>query len=192
MDSDAHRPRDGARVTETIVITESLGGSPLSRAGRAGELPQWFVPRPTTPAEWKRHAQRVIESVDAGWLDKLSPALAASGAAADRLKKSANGAGLVVTTGQQPGLFGGPLMSLGEGDHSPRARRHTATGDRPSRRTGILGGDGRRRLRRDGDRLAPTRWRRTRIEAGSTRSGRYAGDASADGRRRHAAERIFA
>ena len=49
--------RDGARVTDTIVVTESLGGSPLSRAGRAGELPQWFVPRPTTPAEWKRHAR---------------------------------------------------------------------------------------------------------------------------------------
>jgi bacillithiol biosynthesis cysteine-adding enzyme BshC len=75
-------------------------------------LPQWFVPRPTTPGEWKRHAERVIHSVDARWLDKLSPALGATGAAAQRLHKSANGAGLVVTTGQQPGLFGGPLMTL--------------------------------------------------------------------------------
>src|SRR3954471_22201243 len=104
--------RDGGSVAETIVVTESLGGSPLSRAGRAGELPQWFVPRPTTPADWQRHAQQVITSVDKGWLEKLAPALAAGGAAAVRLKKSANGAGLVVTTGQQPGLFGGPLMTL--------------------------------------------------------------------------------
>jgi len=99
-------------VSETIVITESLGGSALSRAGRAGELPQWFVPRPATPAEWKQHAQRVIQTVEAGWLDTLSPAMNASGAAAERLRRSANGAGLVVTTGQQPGLFGGPLMTL--------------------------------------------------------------------------------
>jgi bacillithiol biosynthesis cysteine-adding enzyme BshC len=99
-------------VSETIVVTESLGGSPLSRAGRAGELPDWFVPRPGTPADWKAHARRVIESVDAKWLDSLAPAIAASGAAANRIGRSANGAGLVVTTGQQPGLFGGPLMTL--------------------------------------------------------------------------------
>ena len=99
-------------MSDTIVISESLGGSPLSRAGRAGELPQWFVPRPTTPTEWTQHAQRVIASVDRGWFDTLAPAIAAKGAASERLKKSANGAGLVVTTGQQPGLFGGPLMTL--------------------------------------------------------------------------------
>ncbi|HEY4305926.1 MAG TPA: bacillithiol biosynthesis BshC [Gemmatimonadaceae bacterium] len=99
-------------MSETIVITESLGGSPLSQAGRAGKLPQWFVPRPTTTAEWKEHVARVVQSVDANWLDKLAPAMAASGAASERLKRSANGKGLVVTTGQQPGLFGGPLMTL--------------------------------------------------------------------------------
>jgi bacillithiol biosynthesis cysteine-adding enzyme BshC len=99
-------------VSETLVITESLGGSALSQAGRAGKLPQWFVPRPTTAVEWKRHAQRVIDSVDANWMDELAPAIAAKGAALTRLRRSANGAGLVVTTGQQPGLFGGPLMTL--------------------------------------------------------------------------------
>lgn len=99
-------------MTDTVVLTESLGGSPLSRAGRAGELPQWFVARPQTPDAWKTHARSVIASVDTSWLERLAPAFSASGAAKTRLQKSADGAGLVVTTGQQPGLFGGPLMTL--------------------------------------------------------------------------------
>src|SRR6478609_4626983 len=99
-------------MSDTVVLTESLGGSRLSRAGRAGELPQWFVPRPQTPDAWKAHARSVIASVGTSWLERLAPAFSASGAAATRLQKSANGAGLVVTTGQQPGLFGGPLMTL--------------------------------------------------------------------------------
>jgi bacillithiol biosynthesis cysteine-adding enzyme BshC len=99
-------------VSETIILTESLGGSALSRAGRAGELPQWFVPRPSTPDAWKSYAGGVMTSVSPDWLDRLAPAIAAKGAAARRLQRSANGAGLVVTTGQQPGLFGGPLMTF--------------------------------------------------------------------------------
>jgi bacillithiol biosynthesis cysteine-adding enzyme BshC len=99
-------------VSDTIIVTESLGGSALSRAARAGELPQWFVPRPSTPDAWKRYASAVMSSVSPDWLDRLAPAIAATGAAARRLQRSANGAGLVVTTGQQPGLFGGPLMTL--------------------------------------------------------------------------------
>lgn len=99
-------------MSDTIVLTEPLGGSALSRAGRAGELPQWFVPRPANAAEWRAHAQQVIASVDRNWLERLAPAFDAKGPAAARLARSANGAGLVVTTGQQPGLFGGPLMSL--------------------------------------------------------------------------------
>lgn len=99
-------------MSDTVVLTESLGGSPLSRAGRAGELPEWFVPRPQTPDAWKAHARSVIASVDANWLEQLAPAFSASGAAKTRLQRSAHGAGLVVTTGQQPGLFGGPLMTL--------------------------------------------------------------------------------
>jgi uncharacterized protein YllA (UPF0747 family) len=54
----------------------------------------------------------VIESVPKDWLTRLEPAIDAKGAAAARLAKSANGQGLVITTGQQPGLFGGPLMTL--------------------------------------------------------------------------------
>lgn len=99
-------------MSDTIVLTEPLGGSALSRAARAGELPEWFVPRPASAAEWTAHAQQVVASVGENWLDRLGPAIDAKGAAASRLRRSAHGAGLVVTTGQQPGLFGGPLMTL--------------------------------------------------------------------------------
>jgi bacillithiol biosynthesis cysteine-adding enzyme BshC len=39
------------------------------------------------------------------------PALTPSGAAAERLSRVADGRGVVITTGQQPGLFGGPMYT---------------------------------------------------------------------------------
>ena len=45
------------------------------------------------------------------WATALAPAFEASGAAAERLARSAGGKGVVVTTGQQPGLFGGPVYT---------------------------------------------------------------------------------
>jgi uncharacterized protein YllA (UPF0747 family) len=94
------------------ILTDSLGGTPLSRAARAGELPQWFVPVPHSKEQWQAHAKSVLASVPDDWFARLEPAINAKGAAAARLAKSAGGKGLVVTTGQQPGLFGGPLMTL--------------------------------------------------------------------------------
>ena len=99
-------------MTEPIVVTESLGGSKLSKAARAGELPQWFVPVPATRDGWQSHARRVLDTVPASWLDALEPAIVPRGVAAARLARSAGGRGLVITTGQQPGLFGGPLMTF--------------------------------------------------------------------------------
>ncbi|MGH7619911.1 MAG: bacillithiol biosynthesis protein BshC, partial [Gemmatimonadaceae bacterium] len=96
--------------TEPVVLTEALGGSALSRAARAGQLEQWY-PRPPRGAEWREHAARVRASVPAGWYADLAPAIAARGAAAERLRRAAD-TGIVVTTGQQAGLFGGPLMTL--------------------------------------------------------------------------------
>lgn len=93
------------------VVSEPLGGSPLARAGIAGRLPEWYVRRPGSAAEWRER----VEAVRAGagnWLAPLHHALAASGAAADRLGRVAAAGGVVVTTGQQPGLFGGPLYTL--------------------------------------------------------------------------------
>lgn len=98
-------------MAEPIVITESLGGSPLSRAARAGQLPQWYRPAPRG-GDWSAYVDEVRRSVAPTWFDELAPAFSVKGAAADRLQRSAGGKGIVITTGQQPGLFGGPLMSF--------------------------------------------------------------------------------
>jgi uncharacterized protein YllA (UPF0747 family) len=99
-------------MTQPIVRTELLGGSPLSQAGRAGRLPEWYSSVPRAADEWRAHADKVVSSVSDRWFDALAPAIAASGSAAERLARSAGRQGAVVTTGQQPGLFGGPLMTL--------------------------------------------------------------------------------
>lgn len=96
--------------TDPVVVTESLGGSALSRSARAGQLEQWY-PRPPRGAEWIDYLSRVRSSVAAGWYDDLSPAIAARNAAADRLRRAGQ-SGVVIVTGQQAGLFGGPLMTL--------------------------------------------------------------------------------
>lgn len=97
---------------EPVIRTESLGGSPLSRAARAGELPQWYRAMPHGADDWRQYARRLIAGVPSTWCDQLSDAIEPTGRAAQRLARSAGGAGLVTTTGQQPGLFGGPLMTL--------------------------------------------------------------------------------
>ncbi|MDF2773748.1 MAG: hypothetical protein K0S86_3245 [Geminicoccaceae bacterium] len=99
-------------MTDLIIRTEPLGGSPLARAAIAGQLGEWYEPRPGTPDEWRARAA-AVRAGQAGksWMDTLAPALAATGAAATRLQRVANGNGVVVTTGQQPGLFGGPLYT---------------------------------------------------------------------------------
>src|SRR6478736_5595631 len=97
-------------ATEPLVVTESLGGSALSRAARAGQLGQWY-PRAPRGAEWTDYVGRVRSSVPPTWYHDLAPAFAATGAAAERLARAGE-SGVVVTTGQQAALFGGPLMTL--------------------------------------------------------------------------------
>ena len=89
-----------------------LGGSPLSRAAQAGHVDaSWYPPRPTGPSEWAaRAADLCKEFPDDGWYRALAPAFAATGRAQSRLERAAAG-GFVVTTGQQPGLFGGPMYT---------------------------------------------------------------------------------
>src|SRR3954452_15580832 len=99
-------------MTEPIVRTESLGGSPLARAGMEGRLGEWYVPRPSSVEGWTARAESVRAGVaDKNWLATLAPGFAATGAAASRIERVAHGRGIVVTTGQQPGLFGGPVYT---------------------------------------------------------------------------------
>jgi bacillithiol biosynthesis cysteine-adding enzyme BshC len=104
----------GARgVTGVRIEPVSLGGSPLSRLAQAGLAPaKWYPRRPQSPEEWRVRADQVRGSVPADWLEAIAPALGlSSGVAADRIERAAGGRGIVVTTGQQPGLFGGPVYT---------------------------------------------------------------------------------
>ena len=100
-------------MTGVRILTEPLGGSPLSRLLQRGEAPaSWLVPAPSTPEQWRRRAVARAAERDwaSAWRD-LEPAIQASGAAEARLARVRREGGVVVTTGQQPGLFGGPIYT---------------------------------------------------------------------------------
>lgn len=95
------------------VVTRDIGGSALARRALEGGLPAWYAPRLTGPAAWTRATTAIAdEFASRPWLESLLPALAPSGAPVARLDAASRGRGIVVTGGQQPGLFGGPLYVL--------------------------------------------------------------------------------
>lgn len=95
------------------IITEDLGGSPLALAAQRGELAQWYARKPSDAREWQRYLEEVRKPQrDGSWLARLEPAIAARGAARERLDRVAAEGGVVVSTGQQAALFGGPLYTI--------------------------------------------------------------------------------
>lgn len=98
--------------------TVPLGGGKLSRALRgegdtedARTARTWIAPCPASVAAWRARAEHVRAShATADWFAALAPAFASSGAAAERLARAAQ-SGVLVTTGQQPGMFGGPTYT---------------------------------------------------------------------------------
>jgi len=95
------------------VITEDLGGSPLVVAAQRGELAQWYARMPRGVGEWQQYLEKVRgPQRDGSWLPRLEPAIAAQGAARARLDRVVAAGGVVVSTGQQAALFGGPLYTL--------------------------------------------------------------------------------
>lgn len=122
-----------SRVAALHVYTEELGGSPLSRSIQDGTAPaSWVRAAPAAPAAWGAHV-RDVQSDFAGraWLDAIASALSASGPGRERLERVARANGVVVTTGQQPGLFGGPVYTWS------KALSALALADAIERETGV-------------------------------------------------------
>ena len=95
------------------VVTEALSGNPLAVAAIAGTVPTgWYEPLPRDANTWRERLQSVRAEFAGDWLTRLAPAFAVTGKAKERLEAAVSGQGVVVTTGQQPGLFGGPIYTL--------------------------------------------------------------------------------
>ncbi len=98
------------------VITREFGGGALTRAALSGTVPkEWYEQVPKDSDSWTKIGEEIrTQFTDNKWLDKLAPALFNDDASAahKRINKVYEANGLVVTTGQQPGLFGGPMYTL--------------------------------------------------------------------------------
>lgn len=99
-------------MTGVRIITEPLGGSMLARlAITGGGPPEWYPQAPRTVEEWGERVDQVRRSAAPEWLARLLPAFGGSDAVPERLRRVAAEGGVVVTTGQQAGLFGGPVYT---------------------------------------------------------------------------------
>lgn len=98
-------------MTDVRIISEPLGGSALSQLLQRGGAPaRWTTARPASPGDWRARAA----AVGPAWKDRwnaLLPAIEPTSEAAVRLARVREEGGVVVTTGQQPGLFGGPMYT---------------------------------------------------------------------------------
>lgn len=104
-------PRAEGQLDAVIVRSAPPGGSALARALRNGDVgAEWLLALPESPDAWRSRIAGIRAASEPGWADRLAPAFAATGAARDRLARAVD-RGAVVTTGQQPGLFGGPAYT---------------------------------------------------------------------------------
>jgi uncharacterized protein YllA (UPF0747 family) len=99
------------------VLTAELGGSPLSRAMQERTVPAaWLALGPGDRAAWRTHLEAVRAEARArpgGWLSAIREAFGPLEVVGTRQRLlDAADRGVVVTTGQQPGLFGGPAYTI--------------------------------------------------------------------------------
>ncbi|MEO5567420.1 MAG: bacillithiol biosynthesis BshC [Gemmatimonadaceae bacterium] len=98
-------------MTMPRVLTEPLGGSKLSQAMQRGEIAGIGRAWPQDADAWKARALEVRQRFNgADWLETIAPALGDT-ASLPALTRAAT-EGIVVTTGQQAGLFGGHMLTL--------------------------------------------------------------------------------
>lgn len=98
-------------MSEARVLTRPLGGSSLAELAARADGGAFYSRRPQGAPDWRARMEEVRRETPANWLHALAPAIDAQGAAAERLERVARGGGVLVTTGQQPGLFGGPIYT---------------------------------------------------------------------------------
>ena len=92
------------------IVSTPVVGSSLAQLGTSGAETPWFVRAPQNAEEWNERANLIRGALlHADWLPALLPAFG-SGSAGERLQRAA-ASGFIVTAGQQPGLFGGPLYT---------------------------------------------------------------------------------
>jgi bacillithiol synthase len=97
------------------VRPEALSASGLVRDLLAGDarLAAFYAGHPLDPAAYARKAREVAKRLDPEARRRIAPAVrATTGAAAEKWERILRGDGAVVTTGQQAGLFGGPLYTV--------------------------------------------------------------------------------
>jgi len=111
--TDIVREGDASAPDAWALRSVALGGGPLAQALQADtSLHDWLLPAPRDLAGWKTRLQAVRDAHTVrDWLSPIAAAFSATGPAADRLARAA-ASGVVVTTGQQPGLFGGPAYTF--------------------------------------------------------------------------------
>lgn len=97
------------------IRVRPVGGNQLVDDYVRGEnqLAPFFFGHPSAPGTYRRKADEVRERFGADALSAMAEAVRPLGEQATaKLDRIAAGEGFFVTTGQQPGLFGGPLYTL--------------------------------------------------------------------------------
>ena len=98
-------------MSQARVLTRPLGGSFLAGLAARGVESEFFPRRPRDVAGWRARVEEVRGASGTDWWSALAPAIGAKSVAAERLERVARGRGVLVTTGQQPGFFGGPIYA---------------------------------------------------------------------------------
>jgi len=102
-------------TTSLEILPATLDSSALVRdyMARKAELAPFFAGHHTDPEAYRRKAHSIAQRLGQERLGRLASAMRPlSGQAAAKLDRIVAGDGFLVTTGQQAGLFGGPLYTI--------------------------------------------------------------------------------